>query len=73
MSNPRYLSIENIRFLAFVNKKIEDSIFDSFFVIGRFFPNILLVDFSDISRSDFSCSDFSLAVISSSEFSRSVT
>jgi len=31
MSNPRYLSIENIRFLAYVNKKIEDSIFDRFF------------------------------------------
>ena len=27
MSNSRYLSIENIRFLAFVNTKIEDSIF----------------------------------------------
>ena len=31
MSNPRYLSIKNIHFLAFVNKKIKDSIFGRFF------------------------------------------
>ena len=31
MSNSRYQSIENIRFLAFVNYKIEDLIFGHFY------------------------------------------